>query len=343
MITEQFITKGNVNRAGQVLIDPSATAVDVAKAENSINQWRSLHVIPLNAVVMDLRTKVKQADPDAMTAQRLKRLASIKLKLKHNPKMQLSRMQDMAGGRAIVKDMGRLNRLVSLFYFGRNRNHITLIKDYIKSPKESGYRGIHLRAVYESRVNPECCGLPVEIQIRTRLQHIWATGVETVGAIINSPLKSNVGPEDWKEFFQIVSSGLALQEHVEGNPSPKTARLAVASRLAGLEERLDAITQLESYGGVIKLLEQNEDCRHKQFLLHFKPANKTVEVRGYLGEQSTAAMLDYQKAERLAIAELGENVVLVNVDSISNLRKAYPNYFADTKELCALVRKMKQE
>ena len=60
----------------------------------------------------------------------------------------------------------------------------------------------------------------MEVQIRTQLQHYWATAVEAAGEIYGAEYKSPevrrqaVGLEDQEriQFFQIVSSLFALEE-----------------------------------------------------------------------------------------------------------------------------------
>jgi len=52
----------------------------------------------------------------------------------------------------------------------------------------------------------------IEIQIRTLLQHAWATAVETVGTFINMPLKSSLGDEGWLRFFALMGSAMAIAE-----------------------------------------------------------------------------------------------------------------------------------
>jgi hypothetical protein len=42
-----------------------------------INNWRSSHAFPLNALHVTLRGRAKKVDPHVLTAQRLKRLSSI--------------------------------------------------------------------------------------------------------------------------------------------------------------------------------------------------------------------------------------------------------------------------
>ncbi|MDQ5968602.1 MAG: hypothetical protein QG561_253 [Patescibacteria group bacterium] len=59
----------------------------------------------------------------------------------------------------------------------------------------------------------------IEIQLRTRLQHNWATAVETVGIFTGEALKSSQGNEDWQRFFQLVSTWFAIKEEQKVIPN----------------------------------------------------------------------------------------------------------------------------
>ena len=59
---------------------------------------------------------------------------------------------------------------------------IIKFNDYVENPKDSGYRSIHYVYKYSSKAD-KYNGLKIELQIRTKLQHNWATAVETAGAM----------------------------------------------------------------------------------------------------------------------------------------------------------------
>jgi len=77
--------------------------------------------------------------------------------------------------------------------------------DYINNPKPSGYRGFHLVYRYQSDKKQTYNNLKVEMQIRSPLQHQWATAVETVDAFTGQALKSSSGDEEWQTFYCGVS------------------------------------------------------------------------------------------------------------------------------------------
>src|SRR4051812_44144651 len=104
-----------VNRAGKVILAESPReewgedsdqyyeyVQNYFEALDIVNNWRSSHNFPLNTFHIGLRRRAKIIDPKAITAQRIKRMASIEAKLTRFPTMTLSQMQDIGGCRAIV-------------------------------------------------------------------------------------------------------------------------------------------------------------------------------------------------------------------------------------------------
>jgi hypothetical protein len=89
-------SRGEVNRAGKALVSTLLSRIDRAAVLNTINNWRSSHSYPLQTAKMNLRTRAKKIDQQSIVAQRLKRLSSISVKLRRNPNMKLSQMQDIA-------------------------------------------------------------------------------------------------------------------------------------------------------------------------------------------------------------------------------------------------------
>ena len=169
-----------VNAAGDCLI-ANAQLITLMRRDEMlavINNWRSSHSFPLQSFKTTLLRRAKKVDHQAIVAQRLKRLSSISAKLHRFPDMKLSQMQDIGGCRAVVENLGCVERLVKLYTKGRSKNptkrHEFLnSKDYILSPKIDGYRSVHLIYRYRSRSKKHgvYSGLKIEIQLRSKLQH----------------------------------------------------------------------------------------------------------------------------------------------------------------------------
>ena len=217
--TPQF-SRQQVNRAGEILIGPNVSPEELEDALQIVNNWRSSHAYPLNAIKMTLLTRAKALDRKALIAQRIKRLRAIKVKL-NRPEtndMQLSRMHDIGGRRTVMRNVSQAEQLADVYEKQTAKNRLrggepVRMYDYIAKPKPDGYRGIHLVRKYHSgsaKSLPKAFdGLRIEIQIRSKLQHAWATAVEAVDYFTGQALKSNIGEESWKRFFALASCAFA--------------------------------------------------------------------------------------------------------------------------------------
>jgi regulator of protease activity HflC (stomatin/prohibitin superfamily) len=68
------------------------------------------------------------------------------------------------------------------------------------------------------------------------------------------------------------------------------------------------------------------------------PASRTLSDRGYGEKEGEEASAKYAEAEREAKSRPGTDAVLVSVESVGSLAKAYPNYFADTRLFVELLK-----
>ena len=193
-VTPQY-TRGRVDVAGDRLIASGDFWIqDWRNALDVINNWRASHAFPLLSMRIILSRRARRLDPQAVVVQRLKRITSIAGKLNAKGSMRLSRMHDIGGCRAVVRTVRLVDRLVRV-YEQRSVHEFVRKYDYIKTPKVDGYRSVHLVYRYRSQSAARSVynGLRIELQIRSRYQHAWATAVETVSAFTGQALKSSVG------------------------------------------------------------------------------------------------------------------------------------------------------
>ncbi len=141
-------SNGRVNRAGDAIRNDSLTFDDV----HILNVWRAAHNKVLNNFQTIIRYKTRGRG--IVVAQRLKRRMTIVDKLFRESGMRLARMDDVAGCRMIFSDIDSLYAFRTVFHESkfRHRRKNSLDKyDYIKHPKNSGYRGIHDIYAYDAR------------------------------------------------------------------------------------------------------------------------------------------------------------------------------------------------
>lgn len=335
LITSKY-SKKEVSRAGITLLDDSSDQHYFAKGV--LDNWRACHVSPLNSFQTSLRRKLPQIDTSALVSQRLKRSPSILSKLERNPKMMLARMQDIGGIRAVVKNMQKVRELEASYKKGTNVFSVANgSKDYINYPKVSGYRSIHL--IFKCKN-----GYSIELQIRTQVQHAWATAVETMGTFLSHSLKSSEGPEKWLDFFSLASSAFAILES-----TPRIEMYEALSdeetfeKLLAQEKKLDVINKLSGFKVAASHIKDDKNMG-RYHLVTLDLENMMVYIQSYGQNEIIIANKDYSEKEAEAKAGKNIQVVLVTSESIVALKKAYPSYFLDaelfTKQIIAVSKKL---
>ena len=329
--------KGEIDRAGEALV-AWWTGPDISKEEFSkhfwiCENWRLSHGFPLIVFQRALRRRAKEIDPRAIVAKRLKRFASVMNKLAREPQMKLSQMQDLGGCRAIVEDVASVYKLYEIYHQPDPLLPVqwtVKCKDYIKHPKADGYRGIHVVGRYfaETESRKPWDGQRIEVQLRSKLQHAFATAVETVTTFTRSPLKFGGGPLEWRRFFSLMGSVLALREDtpiIEGTPDNEKLLI---SELRKTVKRLRVRPKLRGWTRALKQLRSQNIKGYKWLLIVLNIADNTVKVTGYEdNKEASSAVAEIEKTKSDDI-----DAVRVWVDSIRELREAYPNYYADTRE-----------
>jgi ppGpp synthetase/RelA/SpoT-type nucleotidyltranferase len=335
---EPKFSRSQVDRAGKILRQDESTQDETNEAMEVLGNWRASHSYPLSIMQLALRVNATRVcTPKAIVAQRLKRSKSILEKLVRNPGMSLKKMQDIAGCRAIVNNMPEVNSLLCN-YLGSDMHHdheFVNMKDYIDNPKEDGYRGVHLVYKFRSDIAPIYNDHMVEIQIRTKVQHAWATAVETVDVMNNTAMKLGRSNADWSKFFIAMSQYLAIGEGTVPDP-PDEEVDRIYEETQSLAQQLDVVNRLKNFRVLFSPPPhiKNPDGYH---LLHFDALTNQLRIRSYPVRDIEIATDRYTQLENESRNRPGAHVVLVSAADINGLKKAYPNYFADTDLFLALV------
>ena len=153
-----------------------------------INSWEMLMFL-YNSALKEIGTKVEilndefvqihNYNPIEYIKKRLKTAESIVKKLKkdgYEPtlKNMHTYVKDIAGIRIVCSFTSDIYKLAEMIGM---QNDITVIsvKDYIKHPKESGYKSYHMIVSVPIFISDKVFDVRVEIQIRTIAMDFWAS------------------------------------------------------------------------------------------------------------------------------------------------------------------------
>lgn len=332
-------SKREINDAGIAIRNNAVPPAEKSAALKVVDNWRSAHAYPLHVFYMNLREKAGSRK-DILVAERLKRMESIIGKLQREEGMQLYRMQDLGGCRMVLPTLQEVYTYSEKFQKSRIRHELKKTNDYIKNPKKSGYRSLHL--VYKFKTDTpdkevlNQYPMLIELQFRTHLQHIWATALETIGLFTNQALKAGQGNEEILRFFVVVSSLFALEEGCPVVPGTIADKKELISEIEILNEQHHILDMLKAIRVAIDRDSDKVPDKKGYYILQldygkrllkrwfFKPselenANKLYD---YLEQKNVGASLD---------------IVLVRAVSYSTVKEAYPNYFMDIGEFVDIV------
>jgi hypothetical protein len=250
-------------------------------------------------------------------------------------------MQDIGGVRAVVNSIGEVRALQAEYQDTKRFTHeLARENDYISSPKADGYRGVHLVYKYNNtlarnNIAVQYKGLAIELQIRTKLQHTWATAVETMGTFRNESFKTDQGSEEWLNFFALVSSAFA---HVEGTQLvPQYASLNALETYKQVkitEARLNVLQQIRGLAIAANAI-HTQGVGDYYNLIILNRSTKTVQIRSFPRKHLVQATAEYAELE----SQTDDNIdqVLVSAGRLKSLKAAYPNYFLDVRDFIEKV------
>lgn len=338
----QLYSKSITDEAGEILKSSNATRYQDIEALTILSNWRAAHSYPMHIFKKRLNLVSEKIDSKAFSAQRLKRVPSIIKKLKRNysgnkATMKLTQMQDIAGCRVVMSNLSLVERLYNHYYGSKSdiRHKKVNTKNYINNPKSDGYRSIHLVYRYKSdkKKNAKFNGLLVEVQIRSILQHTWATAVETVGFFTGQAIKSNEGTKEWKQFFKLISAAFAIREGTTPIPNTPSDEQQLFSEIIKSEKELNIIQKLKSWSESVRLFDElaSKQKNIHYFLLELDTLQEKLTVTAYSKREEKKAIEQYTQIEQKIFGRKEYDVVLVGTDTFSELKSAYPNYFLDTR------------
>ncbi|MFQ7238217.1 MAG: GTP pyrophosphokinase family protein [Roseburia intestinalis] len=153
-----------------------------------VDSWNTI-IFLYNSALKEVRTKVEilndefqqvhQYNPIEYIKSRIKTPESIVKKLKRygyesSIDNMVNYVNDIAGIRIVCSFTSDIYKLAEMI---GKQNDLTVIsiKDYIKNPKESGYKSYHMLVTVPIFLSDRVIDTKVEIQIRTMAMDFWAS------------------------------------------------------------------------------------------------------------------------------------------------------------------------
>lgn len=254
---------------------------------------------------------------DSTTTYRIKRIESILRKLdrfdgKKGDKIELDRMWDIVGCRVILNTE---EKVYQLFKQLEKEFQIRRVRDYYEAPTEKGYTSLH---VY---VSMEQSSQVVEVQIRTRNSHNWATLVEIIDLLYDLNIKEGGNNENFIRFHYLLSklNSIEVSERIE--------------LLNFVHQHKIFSTLMETFAGNylklrVKWLESMKN-RKEHFFIIEASKDKTPNI---------LALESFKEAERIYFEKFYskeyENTVMTFLPqaNFESLERAYSNYTLTTHE-----------
>jgi len=256
--------------------------------------------------------------------------------------MGLETMQDIGGIRVIMNSIEDVYKFYSSITKARFKH--TLVQpphDYIQSPKKDGYRSIHQVFKYSNKTHPELNVLHIELQIRTKLQHAWATAVETLGIIENASFKTGEGDEKFKQFFKLSSALFSMDEGTPVlNEYQNIQRSAIIQEIKSLEDDLQITRKLKGITLTAKQIETNSKSCKGYYLMKLDTSKNKIFIMSFSSEQLEDAEDMYKTQEKEHKNNKNISIVLIKAQSVKEIKKAYPNYFLDTNQFIEHLTRM---
>lgn len=162
--------------------------LDAIKSYEDVDSWKTVMFL-YNSALKEVGTKleilndefqhVNQYNPIEHIKTRIKTAESIVKKLKRygyeaTIENMVKYVNDIAGVRLICSFTSDIYRLAEMIG-NQSDLKVLSIKDYIKNPKESGYKSYHMLVAVPIFLSDSVVNTKVEIQIRTIAMDFWAS------------------------------------------------------------------------------------------------------------------------------------------------------------------------
>lgn len=191
---------------------------DAIKNYEDVDSWKTIMFL-YNAALKEVSTKleilndefqhVHQYNPIEHIKTRIKTPESIVNKLKRNGfetsiENMVKHINDIAGVRIICSFTSDIYQLAEMIG-NQSDLKVLSIKDYIKNPKDSGYKSYHMLVAVPIYLSDSVVETKVEIQIRTIAMDFWASLEHKIYYKMEGKAPAYIS-EDLKECADMVAA-----------------------------------------------------------------------------------------------------------------------------------------
>ena len=291
---------------------------DVSDSDlEALQSLRLSYKEPLSIIFKSIERSAYRVDHNCICTYRVKRIESIISKLIRFPEMQVNRAEDIAGCRCIMSSTDKVYDLYNKLLKNKDKLPFVIkgtIHDYIKDPKDSGYRSIHINAVLKEGDNRR-----IEIQLRSLEHYNWATLVEITDLLFNTKLKEHgkKANDDLFELHRLLS--------IPENDVTKKERYFIA----------DTVIKYNYIGKIGEVFARNYlDVRAQWNKMKLQNNQFFLISTGSDGIPDFMGFTYFEKAEQAYFEkfinnEENRNIVLTHLQQVSftKISVAYSNYF----------------
>lgn len=241
-------------------------------------------------------------------------------------------MNDIAGLRLIFRSEAELLQFREKMDTSRAKHRRTHDQDrfnYILAPKSTGYRGIH--DVFERHVKsaPGASawdGLKFEVQLRTAVQHAWATAVEVYDSIKRHRFKFQRSENAAYEQFLLISELFARLHEGRNSCRPAYSDMQLIEQIDVLEQDSGMIAMFHS----LSAAQHHQELRQNSILQRTRENKLLISTYRSFSEAALAVAEIEKREETL-------DAVLVAAKTPQHIRDAFRNYFDDTSDFIELL------
>lgn len=317
-------SKNELIRLGDKLRTESKTKTISQESLLQLHDLRLSYKDVLSNVFNVLSEESKKIRKSRVVTYRIKRIESIISKLNRFPNMELGKMVDIAGCRCIVDSVQDIFHIKDAL---EKRLIIEKIKDYIndKPADDDGYSALHLYV--KSKTDDK---KPVEIQIRTRDQHNWATFVEILDVVYGTKIKEGQKKPELQRFCYLLS-------HTDQLSSTDMFEILTIERDYNIYNKLSEVFNQNNIQTRKKWLSIEEKKDAKFFIIEVDE-NKRTNIESFE---------EFEVAEDVYLRKFNNektNIVLTHLESPSYklISIAYSNYILSMhkfqEDLCEIAK-----